>query len=120
MAPYIGDILENCETVRELLDLPDFAVPVAMVVYGYPVKSQKDRKKPSRFDQEYIVFENQYHHLTPGEQLEMYRRRNEKAGKKEVDIYADIKAFCQRKYISLEMSRSVREYLKKFSGSSET
>jgi FMN reductase (NADPH) len=120
---YIGDILENCETVRELLDLPDFAVPVAMVVYGYPVKSQKDRKKPSRFDQEYIVFENQYHHLTPGEQLEMYRRRNEKAGKKEVDIYADIKAFCQRKYMSdfsLEMSRSVREYLKKFSGSSET
>ena len=32
---YIGDILENKEVVSELLDLPEFVIPIAMVVYGY-------------------------------------------------------------------------------------
>ena len=55
---YIGDVLENCEEVRELLELPEFVLPAAMLVYGYPTQQQKDRKKPVRFKKEYIVFEN--------------------------------------------------------------
>jgi nitroreductase len=114
---YIGDIIENCEAVRELLSLPDYVVPAAMLVYGYPTRAQKDRRKPARFAQEYIVFQNQYRKLTPEEHLEMHRRRSEREGKAVEDIRADIRALCNRKYMSdfsLEMSRSAVEYLRKF------
>ena len=114
---YIGDIIENCETVRELLNLPDYVLPAAMVVYGYPVEAQKNRKKPVRFEKQYIVSENKYHRLTKEEHVQMHQTRNEKAGLMDKNISEDIKAFCKRKYMSefsLEMNRSAAEYLKKF------
>ncbi|MHB8131881.1 MAG: nitroreductase family protein, partial [Mobilitalea sp.] len=114
---YIGDIIENCEVVRELLELPDYVVPAAMVVYGYPVESQINRKKPIRFDQQYIVHDNKYHRLTMEEQLEMHHMKNEKTGFPDKDITEDIKALYNRKYRSdftIEMNRSAVEYLKKF------
>lgn len=114
---YIGDILENCETVRELLELPDYVLPAAMVVYGYPTEAQKSRKKPARFEEEYIVFENKYHRLTEEEHLEMHHIRNEKSGLVDKNIKENIEALCKRKYMSdfsLEMNRSAGEYLKKF------
>ncbi len=57
---YIGDIMEQCETHRELLNLPDYVVPVAMLVFGYPSEQQKIRKKPERCDLKDIVCENGY------------------------------------------------------------
>jgi FMN reductase (NADPH) len=117
---YIGDIIENCETVREILNLPDYVVPAALLVYGYPVESQKNRRKPIRFDRKYIVHENQYHRLTKEEQYEMQLLQNTKTGFPERNIHDDIKALCKRKYMSdfsLEMNRSAKEYLKKFQSS---
>jgi FMN reductase (NADPH) len=114
---YIGDIIENCETLRELLELPDYVLPAAMLVYGYPVDSQRNRRKPARFESQYIVSENKYHRLTNEEHIEMQRIRNEKSGLPDRDISKDIKALCNRKYMSdfsLEMNRSAAEYLKKF------
>lgn len=114
---YIGDIIENCEIVRDLLELPDYVLPAAMVVYGYPTESQKNRKKPVRFEKQYIVFENKYNRLTKEEQEEMHNKRNEKKGLTDRNISEDIKALCNRKYMSnfsLEMNRSAAEYLKKF------
>ncbi|MCB2298358.1 nitroreductase family protein [Clostridium tagluense] len=114
---YIGDIIENCETIRELLDLPDYVLPAAMVVYGYPVEAQKNRKKPVRFEEQYIVYENKYRRLTKEEHIEMQSTRNEKAGFPNKNISEDTKALCNRKYMSdfsLEMNRSASEYLKKF------
>jgi nitroreductase len=114
---YIGDIIENCEEVRELLDLPDYVLPAAMVVYGYPTESQKTRKKPARFDEKYLVFENKYHRLTKEEHVEMHEERNKKKGLVDKKVIEDIKALCNRKYMSdfsLEMNRSAGEYLKKF------
>lgn len=114
---YIGDIIENCETIRELLDLPDYVLPAAMVVYGYPTEAQKNRKKPVRFDEKYIVYENKYRKLTKEEHTEMHQERNKKAGSIERNVSEDIKALCNRKYMSdfsLEMNRSAGEYLKKF------
>jgi len=114
---YIGDILENCEEVRELLDLPDYVIPATMLVYGYPTEKQKNRQKPPRFDKEYIVYENKYKKLTKEEHVEMYRRRNEKKGLVDKNVIEDIRALCNRKYMSdfsIEMSRSAGEYLKKF------
>jgi len=114
---YIGDILENCERVRGLLNLPEFVIPVAMLVYGYPTKQQRERKKPIRFEKEYIVFENHYHRLDKKDHDKMHKIRNEKANLLNKDVNEDIKAFCKRKYMSefaLEMDRSGTEYLKKF------
>ncbi|TDT51273.1 nitroreductase family protein [Fonticella tunisiensis] len=114
---YIGDIIENCETVRDLLDLPDYVLPAAMVVYGYPAESQRIRKKPVRFEKDYIVFKNKYRRLTKEEHREMHSIRNKKSGLLERDASEIIKANCARKYMSdfsLEMNRSASEYLKKF------
>lgn len=114
---YIGDILENCEVVSELLNLPEFVIPISMVVYGYPTKQQRDRKKPIRFEKEYVVYENEYRSLTKAEHDEMHKIRNEKTSTINKNVAEDIKALCKRKYMSdfsLEMDRSVGEYLKKF------
>lgn len=114
---YIGDIIENCETVRELLKLPEYTVPAAMVVYGYPTESQQIRKKPIRFDLNYIVSENQYHRLSWEEQEQMHRIRNQKSGIPDKDVSEGIRAVCNRKYsseFSIEMNRSAALYLEKF------
>lgn len=113
---YIGDILENCEEVRELLELPEFVLPAAMLVYGYPTQQQKDRKKPIRFEKEYIVYENKYRRISKEEHEEMQQIKNEKMCINK-DAIEGIKALCNRKYMSdfsLEMNRSAGEYLKKF------
>ncbi len=109
---YIGDIMENIETQRELLSLPAYVFPAAMVVFGYPTEQQKARKKPDRFDQRFIVCENAYHELTGVELREMFADRT---GTRSYEEW--IQAFCQRKYNSdfaREMSRSVRKVLKDF------
>jgi len=114
---YIGDILENCETVRELLNLPDYVLPIAMVVYGYPVQSQKNRKKPVRFEKEYIVFENKYRRFTKEEHEKMHSIRNQKEGLPNTDVMEYIKKRCNLKYMSdfaLEMNRSAKKYLDNF------
>ena len=98
---YIGDILENCERVRQLLELPKYVLPIAMVVYGYPVESQKNRKKPARFEKEYIVFENKYRRLTKEEHLKMHSIRNQKECIWNIDIKEYIKKRC-----NLEISKN--------------
>lgn len=122
---YIGDIMENCEEVRDLLKLPEYIMPAAMLVYGYPTEQQKNRTKPARFNKEYIVFENSYQKLSQEEHRRMYEQREQKASHEKnqdkscaKNNYPDyIQAFCKRKYMSgfcKEMSRSANEYLKNF------
>lgn len=109
---YIGDILEQCETHRALLRLPEYVVPAAMLVFGWPTDQQMERQKPRRRAMEHIVHENAYRHMG-GAELEAMLADN--AGQRP---YADwLKAFCDRKYnsdFSREMSRSAAEYLKAF------
>jgi len=114
---YIGDILENVEAVRELFALPDYVVPAAMAVYGYPTKAQKERRKPVRFDSKYIIHENNYKRLTKEEHFEMHQQYMNNNGQTSKTVIEKLQAFCTRKYMSnfsKEMSRSAREYLKKF------
>ena len=109
---YIGDIMENVETQREILDLPDYVFPVAMLVFGYPTEQQKARKKPDRVDMRFIVRENTYHRMEPSELREMLCVKCDPG-----DYERWIGAFCKRKYasdFSREMTRSVRLYLKQF------
>lgn len=109
---YIGDVMEQCETHRELLHLPPYVFPTAMLVFGYPTDQQKERKKPERCDLKDIVQENGYQRKSGEELKEMFRKNY-----KERDFKSWIQAFCNRKYnsdFSEEMSRSVGEYLKVF------
>lgn len=109
---YIGDVMENCEKQRELLNLPPYVFPAAMVVFGYPTQQQKERKKPERAKREYIVHENGYHALSPDQLKDMFSIRTPERPYEEY-----MEAFCNRKYnsdFSKEMSRSVGEYLKDF------
>jgi len=109
---YIGDIMENCEIHREMLKLPEYVFPAAMVVFGYPTQQQKERAKPKRAAMAHIVHENAYRRMDEAELREMFADR---CGEKGYDDW--MKAFCKRKYnsdFSVEMSRSVAEYLKDF------
>ena len=111
---YIGDIMENIETQRMLLDLPEYVFPTAFLVFGYPTEQQKSRVKPRRVDLRYIVQENHYRRMDPEQLKEMF------SGKAPDGQYeAWMEAFCKRKYNSdfaREMSRSVGEYLKQYEG----
>ena len=110
---YIGDIMECCEEHRELLSLPPYVFPAAMLVFGYPTAQQKARKKPERCDLTDIVHENAYRRVDPAAFPEMLKRH---AGHQDFSEW--INAFCTRKYNSdfaKEMTRSVAEYLKQFS-----
>ncbi|MDW2798683.1 nitroreductase family protein [Clostridium boliviensis] len=104
---YIGDILEQYETHRELFSLPRYAVPAAMVVFGYPVQQQIERVKPSRLRPEAVVFENIYRRLNTEEFQSELNRVTDRGE----DFERWIKAFCSRKWnsdFSREMSRSVK------------
>lgn len=72
---YIGDIMEQYEVHRELFDLPQYAFPICLLVFGYPTQQQKDRELTSRFDEKFIVFENRYHRLERQEFEEMFAER---------------------------------------------
>jgi len=109
---YIGDIMENCEAQRKLLNLPEYVFPAAMLVFGYPTQQQKDREKPRRAAIHHIVHENGYRDMDGEELQQLFGIR---AGQLSYAEY--MKRFCDRKYnsdFSREMSRSVEEYLKDF------
>lgn len=109
---YIGDIMENAEFHRELLHLPKYVFPAAMLVFGYPTEQQKQRKKPLRCPLEYIVHENTYRQLDANELRGMLIKN---CTEETYDSW--LQAFCKRKYnsdFSREMTRSVRQYLADF------
>ena len=109
---YIGDIMENAELHRQMLKLPRYVFPAAMLVFGYPTEQQKERQKPPRCEMCHIVHENSYRDM---DKQQLQQMLSVKTGNREFREW--IKAFCDRKYnsdFSKEMSRSVRVYLEDF------
>lgn len=109
---YIGDIMERYEEHREMLKLPEYVFPAAMLVFGYPTEQQQVRPKPERCELKHIVHENHYRRMA-GEELRTMFYKN--VGKQSYEEW--ITAFCERKYnsdFSKEMTRSIGEYLKSF------
>lgn len=107
---YIGDILENCEQQKALLNLPDYVVPTVMAVFGYPTQSQIDRQKPVRIELDQLVYENGY-----PQRIDYPKMFENRTGKESFDSWME--KFCNRKYMSdfsKEMTRSVEEILKQF------
>ena len=109
---YIGDIMENAEIHKEMLQLPEYTFPAVMLVFGYPTKQQKYREKPERVNLSHVVHENTYRAMDKTERKEMWQK---KAGALSYEEW--MQRFCKRKYnsdFSKEMSRSVGVYLKEF------
>ena len=109
---YIGDITENFEFHKELLNLPQYVVPAAMLVLGYPTQQQLERQKPPRHDISHLVHENGYSMEKSGNMEQMLQIQQNKTG----EDFADwLRRFCKRKWnseFSQEMSRSCTEIVK--------
>ena len=111
---YIGDIMENAEQQRQLLSLPPYVFPAAMLVMGYPTEQQLKLAKPPRAEMRHIVHENSYRDMDAEELKQML---SGKAGARSFEEW--ILAFCNRKYnsdFSREMTRSVQVFLEDYRG----
>ena len=109
---YIGDITENYEYHRELLGLPQYVVPAAMVCFGYPTQQQLSRPKPPRHAVSTLVHENGYSMEKAAQMEQMLSLQQGKEGDELADY---IRRFCKRKWnseFSREMSRSCEEMVK--------
>lgn len=109
---YIGDVMEQCEYHRELLNLPAHVFPAAMLVFGYPTDQQLSRSKPQRVEMQHVVHENGYRTMDAQELRQMFLPR---CAPKSFEDW--MLSFCNRKYnsdFSREMTRSVAAYLQNF------
>jgi FMN reductase (NADPH)/FMN reductase [NAD(P)H] len=118
---YIGDIMEQYETHKEMLNLPQYVFPICMLVFGYPTPQQMEREYTPRFDEKFILLENQYRHLNKEEFDEMYAERQGRLVKIKSMMEQGIKNVGQATYVnkfssefSVEMRRSVKEILKEW------
>ena len=113
---YIGDITENFEFHRELLKLPQYVVPAAMLCFGYPTAQQLNREKPPRFEIGDMVHENGYDMEKSAAMPEMLAKRQDLSTE---DLAGWVRRFCKRKWnseFSREMSRSCAEMVKDWCG----
>ena len=105
---YIGDITEKYEFHKELLKLPKYVVPAAMLCIGYPTEQQLSRPKPKRHGVQDLVHENGYSMEKAGQMTEMLAKQWEEEGQA---LEERLRRFCARKWnsdFSEEMSRSCR------------
>ena len=109
---YIGDVMEQCETQKEILHLPKYVFPAVMAVFGYPTEQQSLRPKPRRFSLKDIVCENTFHEKSGAGLRAMFE------AERCPDNYDEwMEKFCNRKYnsdFSKEMTRSVERYLEEY------
>jgi nitroreductase len=111
---YIGDILENYEIHRELLCLPRWVLPVAMVCFGYPASDPNERQQTTRFEREFIVQRDRYHRQSPEDLERMFAVRNaqmvtngaRRDGIENIAQFNYFKKFSAE--FSVEMNRSVK------------
>jgi nitroreductase len=117
---YIGDILEKYEVHRELFNLPDYAIPIALVCFGYPTEEQQQREQTPRFDQRFVVYENCYQRLSEADFVEMYRDREARwlsRGTKADDLENFGQLMYLRKFAAdyaIELNRSAGVMLQKW------
>jgi nitroreductase len=115
---YIGDIMENYEVQRDLFNLPKYVFPICLLCFGYPTSQQLEREQTSRFQEKFILFENQYRRLSGEEFTAMFHQTHEQIfhGREEVLGNRNVgQLLYSRKFnadFSKEMNRSVRAILK--------
>ena len=109
---YIGDVLENYETHRQMFSLPPYAIPVALLCFGYPAAARPSR----RFSPNLVVYENAYHPLDAAGLEQMDAELRQRFGPGGFIENADNPGqhYYLRKFtaeFSVEMSRSVRSMI---------
>jgi len=115
---YIGDIMENFEDHKAMFNLPQYVFPITLVCFGYPTQQQQERPLTTRFDQKYVVYQDQYQRLTPEDFEAMYQSRHAQVfgdretlkGAENVGQWMYTRKFSAE--FSLEMSRSVQAILR--------
>lgn len=113
---YIGDIMENIETHREMFSLPKWVFPIALLCFGYPLREDREsREKISRFPERFVLSKNKYTRADASdfEAILMEQRKVEKDHLKEADNIGQF--IYLRKTgapFSAEMRRSVKVALK--------
>ncbi len=117
---YIGDIMENYETHRDLFKLPRYTFPICLLCLGYPTEAQKARQPTDRFDREFIVFENSYRRLRGSEFEKMFEKVQAHAFKNSEELNGAVNVgqlVYRRKFTdgsTMEMNRSVKAILKQW------
>lgn len=115
---YIGDIMENWETHRELLSLPRYTFPIAMLCLGYPTRQQRERHLTPRLPSSMVIMKNGYRRASAAELETMYSGEGYDAFTPKNDIENAAQALYDRKFgagFSEEMRRSVESMLKDWS-----
>ncbi len=114
---YIGDIIENYETVKEAFHLPTFAAPACLLVIGYPKEEIKAPLLP-RPDNDAFYFTDEYPEITYEIMEKMYKnqedfsRENKTLPLDNTGTYGD--RYFNKKYTSdfmAEMNRSTKIFL---------
>lgn len=112
---YIGDIMENIETHRQMFDLPRWVFPIALLCFGYPTKHEAARKKSPRFPERFVCFQDKYFRVDDRQFDTMLM---EHFGKSD-SFYGDAQNIGQSEYLrktgsgfAAEMRRSVKVALK--------
>jgi len=116
---YIGDIMENYEIHKELLNLPPYVFPISMLCFGYYPEGERPKPK-ERFDSRFIVSENKYQRLTEQDREALFASR---AKGFNLNNTLGAKNFGQWMYakksgadFSIEMARSIRTAMENWRG----
>ncbi|NMB26291.1 MAG: nitroreductase [Firmicutes bacterium] len=116
---YIGDIMENYETHQRLFELPEFAFPVGMLCLGYYPDGYEPKVR-SRFEREYVVFQEKYRTLSEAELKEMFAEKEAtfpRTNKYGAENAAQFNfARKQGAEFAKEMHRSIRKAMENWQG----
>ena len=115
---YIGDIMENWEVHRDLLSLPRYTSPIAMLCLGYPTAQQRARPLTPRLPESMVMMKNGYRRASPAELERMYSGEGYGNFTPAGDIENAAQALYERKFgadFSKEMRRSVSAMLRDWS-----
>ncbi len=117
---YIGDIMENYEYHKELLDLPDYVFPIGMICFGYPMATYPGIGRIPRYDSEYVLHENRYKRFSEDKLLKMTEPIENMSGGK-VKYLGNAQNYGQHTFLrkfdtdfSREMTRSVAAAMEKW------
>lgn len=115
---YIGDILENYETHRELFALPPYVLPISLICFGRPAVVREESRITPRFSREFVIFTDKYQRLS-GAEFEQMMRPAAEHNLPELVLAEAVKELGRRLYLrkfvsdfSVEMTRSAREMIK--------
>jgi nitroreductase len=70
---YVGDIMENIETHREMFNLPKWVFPITMLCFGYPKQDPSKKVLKPRYSDKFIHFIDSYKRFSREEFFEMFQ-----------------------------------------------